>query len=211
MIKLSFKTSLVFIFFLFQISLLSQNNGFRLLGFDNSPYFDEQILEFTFKPEIKVLINAPSPKLLDPTKKVVIALFALPNGNTTEQTIGKVLGTGDDWHYNIQHIGAQTRFIRNSSDSINFVTVYIENNLLSWPSWKDKYAQHDEIISSLVDSIRSIFNEFSTEVVLTGHSGGGRFIFSFLDHFDSIPSFIKRIAFLDNNYGYDTNRVFIKR
>ncbi len=189
--------------FLIQFPSLSQNNGYRLNGFQNSPYFNEQILSFNYNPKIKVHINAPSPKSFDPNKKVIIALYALPNGNTTEQTIGKVLNDGVDWHFDIQHIGAQTRFIRNKSNDFNWVTVYLENELLSWPAWKAEFSSHDVIISNLVDHIRLIFKDFSNEVILTGHSGGGRFNFSFIDHFDSIPSFVKRIVFLDSNYGYE--------
>ena len=190
------------IIFLLQIPVSSQNNGYRLIGFDNSPYFNEQVLSFEYDPKIKVFINAPSPKTFDPTKKVVVALFALPNGNTASQTIGKVLKDGDDWHYDIQHIGAQTRFIREKLNECNFVTVYLENKNLSWPAWKGEYKNYDEIIKNLVDSVKSIFKEFSPEIVLSGHSGGGRFIFSYIDHFETIPAFVKRIAFLDSNYGY---------
>ncbi len=179
------------------------NNGFRLLGFSNSYHHDEQILEFDFEPEIKVHINAPAANNFNPESKIVIALYALPNGNSTGQTIGKVMQAGDDWHFNIQHIGAQTRFIRKSGIDYNFVTVYLENNLLSWPAWKAKYSNYHEIIDNLVSKIQAMFSDFETEIVLTGHSGGGRFDFSFIDHYESIPPFVKRIAFLDSNYGYD--------
>lgn len=185
------------------MDLLFANNGFRLIGFYNSYHYDEQILEFNFEPEIKVHINAPSAKSFNPESKVVIALYALPNGNSTAQTIGKTMQAGDDWHFDIQHISAQTRFIRNSGVDYNFVTVYLENDLLSWPAWKAKYSNHHEIISTLVEKIQSIFSDFETEIVLTGHSGGGRFDFSFIDHHETIPQFVKRIAFLDSNYGYD--------
>jgi len=36
----------------------------------------------------------------------VIILYALPNGNTTEHTMGKKKVEGDDWHFDIQHIKA---------------------------------------------------------------------------------------------------------
>ena len=84
--------------------------GTHLPGFIVSPYFSEQICMFNYDPEIRVFINAPAVDAFDPNKRTEIAIFALPNGNTIEQTIGKKLNTGDDWHYDIQHIGAQTRF-----------------------------------------------------------------------------------------------------
>ena len=109
----------------------------------------------------------------------------------------------DDWHFDIQHIGAQTRFLRTKLTESNLVTVYLENDLKSWPSWKAKYVNHDEIIKNLVDYIRNIFQNYDNNIVLTGHSGGGRFTFSFLDAYDEIPDFVKRISFLDSNYGYE--------
>ncbi len=201
--NLLFLKIIVSTIFLLYNPAVSQNDESRLIGFHTSPYFNEQIQTFNYASQIKVHINTPSPKLFDPNKKVVIAIFALPNGNTTEQTIGRVLADGDDLHFDIQHIGAQTRFIRSNLKNVNFVTVYLENEYLSWPAWKAKHKKHHEIISNLVDSIKSIFSYYSPEVILSGHSGGGRFIFSFIDHSKSIPSFVKRITFLDSNYGYN--------
>jgi type IX secretion system substrate protein len=191
------------IILLFSSYVFSQTNFHRLAGFQNSPYFNEQVLSLNYSNEIKIQINASSPEQFNPEYPVSIALFALPNGNTTEQTIGKIIEPGDDWHYNIQHIGAQTRFLRNHLSETNLITVYLENDLKSWPSWKAKYSNHDEIIKDLVDYIRNIFSEYESTVVLTGHSGGGRFTFSFLDAYTEIPAFVKRISFLDSNYGYE--------
>lgn len=190
--------------FLFCSTIFSQTD-YRLPGFQNSQYFDEQILNISYEPEVIIHINAPSSKLFNPDKPVCLALFALPNGNTTEQTIGKVVEPGDDWHFDIPHIGAQTRFIRENIPDYNLVTVYLENNLKSWPAWKARYSNHHQLVSSIVDSMRNIFSKFENFVVLTSHSGGGRFTFSFMDGYDEIPDFVKRISFLDSNYGYDHN------
>ena len=40
-------------------------------------------------------------------------------------------------------------------------------------------------------------------VTLTGHSGGGSFMFGFIEGQDSLPSWLERIAFLDANYNFD--------
>ena len=40
-------------------------------------------------------------------------------------------------------------------------------------------------------------------IVLNSHSGGGRFIFSYIDAVEDIPDEVVRIAFLDSNYGYE--------
>ena len=95
--------------------------------FSISQYYDEQVYSFVFNNDVFVQINAPAVGKLDPSKKTLISLYALPNGNTTEQTIGHVMRPDDDWHFDIQHIGAQTRFLRNNFEEYNFVTVYLEN------------------------------------------------------------------------------------
>ncbi len=127
----------------------NSSTGVHLSGFVTSPYFNEQICSFNYEPEIRVFINAPPAELFDSNKPTEIVLFALPNGNTIEQTIGKKLNTGDDWHFDIQHIGAQTRFLRNQSLKNNLVVVYLETSQKSWPSWKSKYQDHPAIINSL--------------------------------------------------------------
>ena len=175
----------------------------HLSGFVTRPYFNEQICSFNYEPEIRVFINAPPAELFDSDNPTEIVLFALPNGNTIEQTIGKKLNTADDWHFDIQHIGAQTRFLRNQSLKNNLVVVYLETSQKSWPSWKSKYPDHPAIINSLVKYLTNLFAEYNPFVVLTGHSGGGRFTFSYLDNVKEIPHSIKRISFLDSNYGYN--------
>jgi hypothetical protein len=41
------------------------------------------------------------------------------------------------------------------------------------------------------------------QTVLSGHSGGGSFIFGYLNAVPVIPDDVVRIAFLDSNYAYD--------
>ncbi len=183
----------------------STNTGVHLSGFVTSPYFNEQICTFNYDPEIRVFINAPPAETFDSTKPTEIALYALPNGNTIEQTIGKKLYPEDDWHYDIQHIGAQTRFLRNQSNNYNLVTVYLETEQKSWPAWKAKYPNNPAIINSLVNYLTNLFSDYNPFVVLTGHSGGGSFTFGFLDGLGlaEVPNSIERISFLDSNYGYN--------
>jgi hypothetical protein len=179
-------------------SLSAQISGLR-----PSPYFNEQTITFKYQPEIRVHINAPSIADFEPTLPTALVLYATPNGNTIEHTIGKILEPGDDWHFDIQHIGAQTRFLRQNVTEYNVVTIYLETTQLSWPSWKASHANHATIIQELVDYLMGIFNDYQPFIVLTGHSGGGRFTFSFLDGVSQIPSSVKRISFLDSNYGYE--------
>lgn len=140
-----------------------------------------------------------------PKKKTTIIFYALPNGNTTEQTMGKIMMEGDDWHYDIQHIAAQTRFIRSRMPSRNIVVVYLGNNLLSWPAWKGRHPAFRQRIPALIDSITRMIPGRRKEVFLNGHSGGGSFIFGYLAGVGRIPKKVKRISFLDSNYGYDSS------
>jgi len=42
----------------------------------------------------------------------------------------------DDWHFDIQHIAAQTRYIRNTDKRNNYIIAYLMAEQKSWPSWK---------------------------------------------------------------------------
>jgi hypothetical protein len=170
-------------------------------GFRETNGFGERIASFNFAPEIKIEINAPPG--FGRSKKVLLIFFALPNGNTTAQTIGKAMQAGDDWHFDIQHIGAQTRFLRNVLPDRSIVVAYLENNLKSWPAWRKKYG--DERIPKVIAEVRGIFGTNELEIALTSHSGGGSFIFGYLNDLKEIPNEITRIAFLDGNYAYDSS------
>ena len=137
-------------------------------------------------------------------KPTILILYALPNGNTTEQTMGKKMQPGDDWHFNIQNIRAQTEFIRQSLPDRHIVVSYLENTYKSWPLWKRNHPDFLQRIPHIVDTIRSVVDNENNIVYLNGHSGGGSFIFGFLDGHENIPYYIQRISFLDSNYGYDT-------
>jgi hypothetical protein len=169
-------------------------------GFQPTNSLGERIGSFTFDPEVKITINAPPKSAFRPGKKLLIVFYALPNGNTTEQTIGRVTSPGEDWHYDIQHIGAQTRFLRQEMPDRTVILVYLENDLKSWPAWRKKHGS--KLIPDMVHGVRRIFAA-DAELVLTGHSGGGSFTFGYLNEVEAIPDEIVRIAFLDSNYAYD--------
>src|ERR1700759_4602726 len=67
----------------------------------------QQIDSFHMFDDVRITIDRAAHR-----RRAMLVLYALPNGNTTEQTIGHLLKPGDDWHYDSQHIGAQTAFIR---------------------------------------------------------------------------------------------------
>ncbi len=152
---------------------------------------------------VKVTVDKPAD--FSSRKKTIITFFALPNGNTTEQTMGKKMKDGDDWHFDIQHIRAQTRFIRQQLRNRNFVVIYLENNYKSWPLWKQKHPGFALIIPHIIDSISGLIPGKKKDIFLNGHSGGGSFIFGYLAGIEKIPSLMKRISFLDSDYGYDSS------
>ena len=177
-----------------------------LPGFRPSGQFDEQqtVIENSVAGT-RVLINAPMTGFgFD--DRVLLVLYALPNGNTIEQTFGKLLKEDDDWHYDIQHIGAQTRFLRRVITDRTVVVAYLENERKSWPAWSASNSGPEEQVKRTVEEIAALFAPWRTELVLNGHSGGGRFIFDYLDAHQRIPDNVVRIAFLDSNYGWEDDR-----
>jgi hypothetical protein len=169
----------------------------------NGQVITGRIDSFYCRGDIKVTIDRPSRFSIH--KKTIITFFALPNGNSTEQTMGKKMLPGDDWHFDIQHIRAQTKFIRRQLANKNFVVIYLENNYKSWPTWKQKHPDFKKEIPQLVDSLAGLIKGKRKVIYLNGHSGGGSFIFGYLAGISSIPGYIKRISFLDSDYGYDSS------
>jgi hypothetical protein len=176
-------------------------NGPGLTSLLENPGLNERITSFTFDPEVKVHINAPGQSSFTAGKRVLLIFYALPNGNSIDQTVGKALQPGDDWHYDIQHIGAQTRFLRELIKDRVVVVVYLEANQKSWPAWRKQYG--DKLIPEVIATVKKLFAKHEVETVLSGHSGGGSFIFGYLNAVDQIPDDVVRIAFLDSNYAYD--------
>jgi len=178
-------------------------NAQLLPGFKVSGSFDEQqmVIENAL-PGTRILINAPI-RGFGEKDRVLLVIYALPNGNSIEQTFGKTVKEGDDWHFNIQHIGAQTRFLRNILKDRTLVVAYFENKEKSWPAWTAANHDYREQVRKMVADVKTLFEPWQPEIVLNGHSGGGRFIFSYLDATDKIPSDVVRIAFLDSDYGYE--------
>jgi len=180
----------------------SAKTNFSLADFKPSGTFEERTLSFVLDADVKVHINAP--KELPPGRETLLVFYALPNGNTTAQTIGKQMKPGDDWHFDIQHIGAQTRWLRQHAPERSIVVAYLEADTKSWPAWRKQHG--DAGIPGLLESVRRIFGEFKVRTVLTGHSGGGSLTFGYLNAVESIPDDVERIAFLDSNYAYERER-----
>ncbi|MEO5904681.1 MAG: hypothetical protein ABIQ55_11750 [Gemmatimonadaceae bacterium] len=165
--------------------------------------FGERIRVLDLYPGVTATVVAPA--RLDIRKRVDLIIYALPNGNSTAQTIGRRMADGVDWHFDIQHIGAQTRALRERGLS-QAVVAYIEADTRSWPEWRRVrgYDRANARIVEIVDQLRSeIGHPHDMKVTLTGHSGGGSFLFGFIEGQDTLPRWLERIAFLDANYSFD--------
>lgn len=152
--------------------------------------------------DISISIDEPS-GISSGRKPILLIIYALPNGNSTAQTMGKKMVEGLDWHYDIQHIRAQTGFIRKALPQNRVVVAYLENDYKSWPSWKQKHPHFADSLYGIVDTLVKRYQH--PIVYLNGHSGGGSFIFGFLKGKAQIPKWIRRISFIDSDYGYDSS------
>ena len=159
----------------------------------------------TFEPGVTATIVGPAD--VDLKRPVELIFYTLPNGNSTAQTIGQRMSEGLDWHFDIQHIGAQTRALRARGFGLDqAIVVYLEADGKSWPAWRAKLG-YPKANARLVEIVNSIREPLSTimqmNVTLTGHSGGGSFMFGFIEGQPEIPNWIGRIAMLDASYNFD--------
>jgi hypothetical protein len=155
------------------------------------------------QPAAGVTATIVSPAGLDRRSAVNLILYALPNGNTTAETMGQRWTDSAHWRNDIQHIAAQTRELR-ARGLRRAVVVYLEAEGKSWPEWRRRrgYDSANRVIVGLVDSIISVVAT-PVRVTLAGHSGGGSFMFGYLEGRASLPRWLERIVFLDANYNFD--------
>jgi hypothetical protein len=118
--------------------------------------------------------------------------------------MGRRMQPDDDWHFDIQHIAAQTRFARHEKPDESLVVAYIEAENHAWPTWLR--AGDPKSTITVVDSILSRYQGKDLSVVLDSHSGGGAFELAYLANVEKIPEAIDRISFLDSEYAYETER-----
>ncbi|WP_206203655.1 hypothetical protein, partial [Thermococcus sp. M36] len=57
----------------------------------------DSLFSFRFRNDVTITVDYPSS--FNKKKTTQLIIYALPNGNTTAQTMGKVLKEGDDWHF----------------------------------------------------------------------------------------------------------------
>jgi hypothetical protein len=168
----------------------------------SSDQFAETSFTTTINQKIRIHVNAP----LDngkPARATRLIIYALPNGNTLEQTLGCQMKPSLHWRYDIQHVAAQVRLLRTLEPNERIVIVCAEAPGLSWYSFRTAHKDANSIIHNLIEKWRTEFGSDDTKIFLTGHSGGGGFIFSEIEASENIPAYIDRIAFLDANYNFD--------
>jgi hypothetical protein len=171
-----------------------------LPGWRRSPWFGEQVREEWLEGEVRVVFNAPG--AVDPRRRTRLIVYATPNGNTIEQTLGCAKADGLDWHFDIQHVAAQVRRLREVVPKENVILACAEPEGLSWPAWRKTHDDSPARIARIITAMRDRLPGTGVQVTLAGHSGGGSFVFGLLDAADAIPANVDRIAFLDANYAY---------
>jgi len=156
-----------------------------------------QYTEFFLFDSIRVVVDDPydTEGILDSPLNLII--YALPNGNSIEWTMGKQKNAADNWHFNIQYVDAQAEWLRQHT-SDRYVVAYLEAPKLSWPAWKKSHPDHGEMISHMFDSLRAMYPH--ARVLLNSHSGGGSLINGFIETRDALPAWVKRISFIGSNY-----------
>ena len=198
--------ALFFVAVLVCLSVLSLQAGADTWpGFRAGP-FDEQVRDMRFEaPEsaVRWRILAPGVDRIDPDKPSRVVFFATPNGNTVEQTLGCRMVDGLDWHYDIQHIAAQHRMYQALNNRENLVLVCLQAEVKSWPRWRSQHENNAELIRQIVDEILGAIPLDDPTVTLASHSGGGSFMFGFINGSEQIPGWVDRFIYLDSNYGYD--------
>ena len=168
-----------------------------------SAEFPEVWLTREVAPDVRVHVNAPKDKTGEPVRGTRLLVFATPNGNTIEQTLGSKMAEGLDWHYDIQHVAAQVRLLRTLFPDERIVLIVVEAKGLSWPNWRRTHENANATIAKLVDGWRTEFGTEDAKVTLTGHSGGGAFEYGVIEGQDEIPDTIDRIAYLDSDYWFE--------
>lgn len=167
------------------------------VGFSPVPEFDEVARWSRLGAGERVYVNAPS---RPPASRTRLVIYATPNGSTIEQTLGSS-ANGLDWRFDIQHVAAQIRRLRElgRGQDEDLVLVVVQAPSLSWPAYcRDESSGRRirELVAALVAELRV------DRVSLAGHSGGGSFVLGYVTAGGEIPSVVDRIVLLDANYSY---------
>jgi len=175
-------------------------------AWSRSAWFSEQSITVVAEPGVRIHVNAPLDEVSEQNRSSRLIIYALPNGNTIEQTLGCQLAEGMDWRYDTQHVAAQVRLLRSLAPAERTVLVCAEAEGLSWPMYRKSHPDANTKIARMVDQWRRQFGAEDAKVTLAGHSGGGSFLWGAIEAEEDVPPYIERIAFLDANYSFDAER-----
>lgn len=142
------------------LAAFSINDLSGLRWFDSIPGSEQDLCISTEQWE-KVTININAPLHFRQTGKTYLVFYALPNGNSIQWKKGKKMIEGDDWHFDIQHIAAQTRYVRAPDKNNNCIIVYLLADQKSRPTWKRSTPASIPLIKKMVDSISNSFRNYA--------------------------------------------------
>ena len=152
-----------------------------------------------------MLIDAPGINQYNPAKPTTLVFYALPNGNTIEQTIGCAAAPGLDWHYNIQHIGphnADAAVDRSNPQLRDRLPGSREKKLACFNQGDPDAAVHTRRIVELASHL---IDPPPKNLVIMAHSGGGAFVTEYINAPGPLPPNLDRIAYLDAYYKHSSD------
>jgi hypothetical protein len=103
--------------------------------FQRSRWFGEWVREELTPEGIRCLLNLPA--RLDPKRPTRLVVYATPNGNSVEETLGSARSEALSWRYDIHRVAAQTRRWRELNLRENVVLACVEAEGTSWPGRRD--------------------------------------------------------------------------
>jgi hypothetical protein len=121
-----------------------------LPGFTRTGQFDEQVRWTRLPSGVRQFVDAPV-RLQAAKRRLVI--FATPNGNTLEQSLGCAVAKELDWRFDIQHVAAQVRRLREVTPGEDVVLAVVQAPKLSWPAFRQQQPDAGEILRSLVTEL----------------------------------------------------------
>jgi hypothetical protein len=183
------------------MSVVALRAAGALPGFERGAWFGEQVRWVEVASGVRVFVDSPGE--MDGRRETVVVVYATPNGSSIEETLGCAKGEGVGWRYDLQHVLGQIRRFREvDGGRRNVVLAVVEAPGRSWPGFRRDHTDANEVIRRVVEEVRKGLVGVSLKVVLAGHSGGGAFIFGFINGADAVPEWVERIVFLDANYAY---------
>lgn len=169
-----------------------------LAGFVPTAERQERVRWLRGEAGVRLFVNLPANWETASRRHLVI--FATPNGNTIEQTLGCTLKPSLDWRYDIQHVAAQVRRVREMDLTQSYALAVVQAPQLSWPTYRGSVPRAQFVMRELVESLQKDLT--ADTFTLMAHSGGGSFITGYLNAHEELPRSLQRIVYLDANYSY---------